>query len=300
MLGVLKSWIGRLALIATGVIFIMAGGLKALDPGRFTEQVAGYEFLPAALAPVVTYLLIPLEVALGVALIVDYRRRWALAGAVVLLVGFLGLMAHTWATGGNVSECGCFGSFVQRTPAETVIEDLVFIAIALLGLLAPGREKEGGSIRAGTVAVSGALILAFLPLAPRLPLDDIVTGLKPGLTFEELHLSLPDAAFSEGRHLVALLALEEEPSGEAADALSILAATPGAPQVAVIYADEEEVKDSFFWMHAPAYPMYKVLQEEMRALYRTLPRYFLVEDGVVSDIWDSLPPAETLSASVGI
>jgi len=294
-----------LALVAMGAVFLLAGGLKAMDPAGFTEQVSRHGILPVSLSAAVTYTLIPAEVALGAALLLDYRRRWAISLAIALLAGFLGLMAHTWWKGGDVQECGCFGRFVQRTPAETVAEDLVFIAVTLLGFLAPARANAGGSRRAIAVAASAAGALVFLPLAPALPLENtvflssLVTGLNPGVKLQDLKLSLPDAALSRGRHLVALLGLQEEASGRAADALNVLAGRPGAPAVAAIYADEEEVKDAFFWGHAPAYPMYQVVHGEMRRLYRRLPRFFLLEDGVVKAVWESLPEADPLIASAG-
>lgn len=298
MLSVVKGWIGRLALVFIGGVFILAGGLKALDPAGFTHQVAKYHFLPASLAPAVAYGLIAFEVALGTALLLDYRRRVSVGAAVVLLVGFLGLMTYTWATGGNVGECGCFGNFVERTPAETIVEDLVFLAIALLGLTAPARRNPGGMVRGGVVAAMTAATLAFLPLAPRLPLDSIVTSLKPGVTYEGLKLSLPDRSLASGRHLVAILALREKESGAAADGLNAIAGIPGAPGVTAIYADEDDVKDAFFWEHAPSFPMYRVVDEELRRLYRRLPRYFMLEDGVVTAVWETLPATETIVASV--
>ncbi len=294
MAGRIRGWIGRLALLGLGAVFVIAGGLKALDPEGFVEQVAAFGMVSPSVVQAVPYLLIPIEVALGVALLLDYRRRWTVPAAVVLLFGFLGLMLYAASTGGDVSACGCFGSFVERSPEETMAEDIVFIAVALLGLMAPKRAAEGGVFRGALVAVGAVAALAFVPLAPRLPLDNLVTALKPGVSLKELRLSVPDAAFSKGRYLVALLALEEETSGEAADALSALAALPGAPQVAVIHADEEETEDAFFWMHAPAYPMYQVVDEEMKRLYRRLPRFFLLEGGVVKEVWESLPAPEAL------
>jgi len=293
-----RGWTGRLALLFMAGVFLLAGALKALDPASFTEQVAKYAILPASWAPAVTYTLIPFEIAVGAALLLDYRRRWAIGSAVLLLAGFLGLMAWTWHKGGDVGECGCFGRFVERTPAETVAEDLIFLAVALLGFLAPARAEAGGRFRGAMVALSAAAAVVFLPLAPGLPLDDFVTGLKPGVALDDLKLSLPDASLAKGRHLVALLALKEEPSASAADALNQLASEAGTPPIAVIYADEEEVKDAFFWSHAPVYPMYQVVHGEMRRLYRRLPRFFLLEDGVVKAVWETLPAAATLTASV--
>ena len=292
----MKAWIGRLALVAIGLVFLIAGGLKALDPASFVDQIGRFRILPASLAPFAAYTLVPFEVALGAALLVDYRRRWAVGAAVALLLGFIGLMAYTWAIGGDVSECGCFGSFVERSPGETVVEDLVFLAVALIGLMAPPRRQAGGAARGSIVAAAAATTLVLMPLAPSLPFDALVTRLKPGVRLEDLKLSLPGEELGRGRHLVALLALAEESSGSAVEGLNALAARPGAPGIAVIYADEDDVKDAFFWTHGPTFPMYKVVREEMRGLYRRLPRFFLLENGVVTRVWEVLPPAETLAA----
>lgn len=295
---VVRGWIGRLALIVLGAVFLAAGGLKALDPAGFTDQIREYKVLPWA-APWVAALLIPAEVALGVGLILDFRRRLLLPVALVFLAGFIGLLGYTWATGGDVSSCGCFGNFVQRTPAETLLEDLGFIGIALLGFLAPIRSNGGGALRGSIVAASAAAALAMVFAAPSLPLDGVVTALKPGVKLEDLKLSLPDTSLLRGRHLVALLDLKSEASGKAADALTVLASKAGAPPVAVIHADEDEVKDEFFWAHGPSYPMYRVVHGEFRRLYRTLPRFFLLQDGEVVAVWNSLPSADTIVASRG-
>jgi uncharacterized membrane protein YphA (DoxX/SURF4 family) len=310
----LKHGIGRLALIAIGLVFLAAGGLKALNPEGFTETVRGYGLLPGGAAPLVTYTLVPLEVALGVTLILGFMRRWAVGAAVVILLGFLGLMGYIWATGGDISECGCFGSLVERTPVETILEDLLFMGIALLGLLARREEGKTGALQRATAPAVAVMTAAFLPLAAGVPVEalevamaknlgwnlSLVTRLTPGMTEEELRLSLPDTAISEGRHLVSLLDLEvEEVSGPVTEALNVLAGSPGAPSVAVLYSNDEEIKDAFFWSHAPSFPMYQVLPEEMRGLYRRLPRFFLMEDGIVTDVWDAMPVAETLVAAAG-
>ena len=281
--------------MAIGLVFIASGFLKALDPEGFTATVVGYGILPAAAAPLAARALLPLEAALGAALLVDYRRRWGVSVAVILLAGFVGLLGYTWATGGDVASCGCFGRFADRTPLETLGEDIGFMAIALLGLLAPARAAAGGKARGALTAGTAVAALLLALAAPSLPLDDLVTKLKPGATVEDLHLTLPDTAISDGRHLVALLSLaQEDVSGPAVEALNQLSASPGAPAVAVLYPDKEEVKDAFFWSWAPAFPMYRVGADEMRALYRRLPRYFLVENGVVKRVWNIMPEADVL------
>lgn len=309
-----RKSVGRLSLLAIGLVFVAAALLKALNPEGFTEAVRGYGLLPDQLAPIVSTILLPLEMALGVALILDFRRRAAVTAAVVLLVGFLGLMGYTQATGGDVSKCGCFGSLVERTAAEVVTEDLAFIALALLGLLA-APSRSAGALKAGAVGLAAAGTLVYLPFAAQVPVERLeawlakrhgvhlalVTRLSPGMAVEDLHVSVPDAAFSDGRHLVALLDLEEEEvSGPAADVLNQIAAAPGAPRVAVLYSNEEDVKDAFFWSWAPAYPMYRILPEEMEGLHRRLPRFFLVENGVVMDVWNSMPEPEVVLAAATV
>lgn len=298
----LKGWAGRLALIAIAMVFLLAGGLKALDPERFADSVRAYGILPDSLAPLVTYILVPLEVALGAALLIDYRRRLAVGMAVVILAGFIGLIAYTELTGGEISDCGCFGELVERSAGEAIAEDFIFITVALLGLMAPRPGEERRRLKGGLTAAAALATLVFIPMAPALHLEwiPVVTRLHPGMNVDDLRISIPDVAFSEGRYLVGLLSLEQEESGEAADALNEIAAMEGAPEVAVIHADPPEVVDAFFWTHAPAYPMYEVLPEEMRGLYRRLPRFFLMEGGVVREVWESIPPAEIFTAAAAI
>jgi hypothetical protein len=51
-----------------------------------------------------------------------------------------------------------------------------------------------------------------------------------------------------------------------------------------------ERRQELFWTVAPAFELHDVPRAILRPLYRSLPRSFRVEDGVVTATWTGLPP----------
>src|SRR6185503_13541940 len=123
---------------------------------------------------------------------------------------------------------------------------------------------------AGTVAASAAFALA----SPHLPIDDAVTELKPGVSWNDLDVALAEVDLSEGTHLVALLGMKDERSAQALPQLNRLA-EEGEPLVG-LYGEEESAYNEFLWTRAPAFPLYNVSPSDMRRLHRRLPRFFAV------------------------
>ena len=101
--------------ILLGLVFLVAGLLKGVDPDEFVRQVGTYGIVSGKAALILAYLLIPLELALGAALVTSFRVRQAAAATALLLMVFMGATAYGWSRG-RTEDCGCFGSFSPRTP----------------------------------------------------------------------------------------------------------------------------------------------------------------------------------------
>lgn len=132
----------RLGLAA---LFLVAGALKLGDPTRFAIEITNYRLLPA-LAPYLAVTLPPVEIVLGLALVVMPLpwRRGALVGLGALLVMFTIAVAQVVGRGINV-DCGCFGGASGPVTAITVARDLVLLlAVGLLWWLEP--KESGGSV----------------------------------------------------------------------------------------------------------------------------------------------------------
>ena len=120
----------RIMAAAVGAIFVYAGVLKALDPGRFAGDIANFKLLPWH-ATVLLALYLPwLEIICGVALI--FRRLYS--GALIILgllcLVFLGALGSAKARGLDIS-CGCFGRALTHSIAVSIVIDLGILAALL-------------------------------------------------------------------------------------------------------------------------------------------------------------------------
>lgn len=102
------GWLGLLARLATGGVWIVAGALKIPDPAASVQAVRAYRLLPEAVVPTVGQLLPVVEVVVGVALVVGLLTRTMGVVSAVLFVAFIIGIASAWARGLTI-DCGCFG-----------------------------------------------------------------------------------------------------------------------------------------------------------------------------------------------
>ena len=95
-----------------GGVLLYAGVMKLLDPTGFAEEIANYRFL-SELAPFLAIVLPPVEIALGVTLILTrLSNPWlhaAALGSALLMVVFTIAVTQAVLRGIDTS-CGCFGA----------------------------------------------------------------------------------------------------------------------------------------------------------------------------------------------
>ena len=106
--GLVVGWLGLLARLATGGVWIVAGALKIPDPAASVQAVRAYRLLPEAVVPTVGQLLPVVEVVVGLALVVGLLTRTMAVTSAVLFVAFIIGIASAWARGLTI-DCGCFG-----------------------------------------------------------------------------------------------------------------------------------------------------------------------------------------------
>ncbi len=298
--------VGTVGGVFLGLVLLVAAWGKLLDPMAFTEQIRteGLDILLSAYA--VALIALVLEVALGLALVLDLRKPWVLWPSAALVAFFLFLTGRTywlWSRGEleATSSCGCFGNLLQRTPAEAFWQDLALMVPALLlAFLGRPRGRLFPPFRTALVAVGAAAALVFAIQAPELPLDDLATRLSPGVETADLcvgadadRVCFPSIVpeLSEGRHVVILTELDDEAFTGAVPRLNGLA-TGGGPRPWVVTTATPEELNAFYWQRGPAFEIRDAPEPLLRPLYRRLPRSFEVVDGTVTATWSGLPPLE--------
>jgi protein-disulfide isomerase len=103
-----RPWVGTVARLLLGIVWIWAALSKLSDPLTFTQAVRAYDATPEWLSKGIGYGLPVLELCLGILLIVGIAVRIAAAvSAVLYLVFLIGIIQV--AVRGIKLTCGCFG-----------------------------------------------------------------------------------------------------------------------------------------------------------------------------------------------
>ncbi len=131
--------IGLLARLLVGIVWIVAGYLKAADPNQTILAVRAYQLLPEVLVWPVAAVLPYLEIAAGLLLIIGLATRLASVLSILMYIAFLIGIISAAARGLSI-DCGCFGSGGQTDdPAYTaeILRDFGLLIVSVYLLIRP-------------------------------------------------------------------------------------------------------------------------------------------------------------------
>lgn len=166
-----KSWLMSFLQNFTGILFIVSGLVKAIDPMgtafkmeqyfsefQYTFADTSFSFLApvfpflSSISPVFSVVMIVFEIVLGIMLVMGHKPKltsWLFLLLVLfftVLTGFTFLTGYvpsgtnffkfaSWgpytATNMRVTDCGCFGDFIKLDPKISFIKDLVLLLPAI-------------------------------------------------------------------------------------------------------------------------------------------------------------------------
>jgi uncharacterized membrane protein YphA (DoxX/SURF4 family) len=136
-----KDWVGLVARLVTGGVWVVAGALKFPDPAGSVRAVRAYDLLPEPVVPTVGHLLPAVEVVIGTALVLGLLTRGSALLATLLYAAFIIGIASAWARGLEI-ECGCFGGGGTRAGASAaypwdIARDVGLMVLALWLVVRP-------------------------------------------------------------------------------------------------------------------------------------------------------------------
>ena len=103
-----KPWIGLISRLILGGVLIAAGYLKVGTPSKSQMAVRAYEILPVSVANLLGLILPPVEIALGLLIVLGAGTRLAAAMGGFIMIIFIIAISQAWARGLSI-DCGCFG-----------------------------------------------------------------------------------------------------------------------------------------------------------------------------------------------
>ena len=176
----------RLCAFIIGVVFVIAGVFKLLDPVGAGLVMEGYLrflhitfLLPLAKAGAVTLAL--LEAILGSAMICGVWRKPVAVITTAMIVFFTALtLLLAIFNPVSLTDCGCFGEVIHLTNFQTFLKNLVLLALALTAFLPFrnfGKNRKRKYVSFGIVTAS---LIAFTVYSlTAIPLVDY-TAFTPG------------------------------------------------------------------------------------------------------------------------
>ncbi len=120
----------RLAAAIPGLVFVVFGSMKLLDPAGFAIDIQNYRLIPWTWGVLLALYLPWLEIACGMALLLRVAYRGALVISALLLAGFIAAYGSTRPRGLDIA-CGCFGHGVHRGYWPVLISDAILLGIVV-------------------------------------------------------------------------------------------------------------------------------------------------------------------------
>lgn len=205
----IKQFFFSILLISLGLFFIFSGLAKLFPIEPFEYNLVEQGFMNWQVASIVSRLLIAFEIFLGFMLIMHQQIQLVLKLVIVLLSFFTFYLIYAIIKDGNNGNCGCFGTYLQMTPLESIIKNISLVAIAYLLLL----QKIKGQFKNKWLLMLNILIACSIPLVFNPPDIFVVSTYDFGklnytLKADELNLLRTnhiDDNWQQGKKVIAFL-----------------------------------------------------------------------------------------------
>jgi len=228
----------------------------------------------------------------GLALLVDWKPRLVLPIGVVMMV-FLSRLPLMPYIGEWGESCGCFGTLVDRSPTEAVVEN--FLMLGLLVFAWWGLRRRSVALWAWSrwvVLVGGLVALAVLGFRYMPERDRIAdSDLQVGDYLKGLSLLDADIDLTRGAYLIELFSPNCHYCQAAVPKLNFWAADPEVPRLIALsqYPKDHPVTAQFKMQFRPRFTIATISFVDFKRLTHGhgYPRLAYIVDGVVMRVWES-------------
>ncbi len=190
----LSSFLRRLAAVLFGLVLLLGGLLKLMDPigsQLVVESYLGFchlSFLRFASIHI-TFFFNLLECFVGAALIAGAWTSWIRWVSLGLMSFFTVLTALLWALNPPM-DCGCFGELVHLTHLQSFLKNVVLLLLWVAAFVPTNKVDRHHIRRPIIVGFTFAVMVAFGIMSYRhLPMLDL-TDLRAGTELTEGRVSL--------------------------------------------------------------------------------------------------------------
>lgn len=238
--------------IIIGAVFIFSGIIKLFPIEVFEIEFIFNNGIPWAYTPIISRLLISIEVSLGLLIILNSWKKIVFPIAIGLIIGFSLLLIYQLFTIGNQENCGCFGTLFPFNTIESLLKNIL-ILISLFFLL---NKKEWFS------KLKGLFVLVYICITIGLFLQYPIPDIRNFDKLEKMEnndasvfTTLNNNDFTKDEHLIIFMSLTCPHCKELSKKLSILNQVNKIPPIYIYFLNNKNKNvDDFFKTTSSNFP----------------------------------------------
>ena len=272
--------VSKILQLLLGITFLFSAYTKAVGPGFFEITLMDQGIAPdRIIASYLARFFIGLEFALGFLMLLPFYVKRLMQFTFFLLGGFTLHLIYLWSIG-DTDNCGCFGEMISMTPEQSIIKNMIMLAIAFVVFRKAQTKKIKIII---PIVFSAATIISMWII---LPIPNHKEFPFESFTHFETRGRVD---LSSGENLVAIFNLDCEHCQQAATELGELERNQeNFPELYVLYFQEGSTTvEDFESITQSSFP-YDLI--EVNTFFDLIgdspPRVYYLKDGKVLGIWD--------------
>jgi hypothetical protein len=273
--------ISKILQLLLAVTFLFSAYTKAIGPGFFEITLMDQGLAPnRAFAGHMARFFIGLEFALGGLMLFPFYVKRLMQLSFLMLGGFTIHLIYLWSTG-DTENCGCFGEMISMTPEQSILKNLVMLAVAYI-------VYKTALVRTLPKAIPmGFSVLTLLSMWLLLPLPD-----HDNFPFESFTHFEPKGRvdLSQSQNLIAVFNLDCEHCQEAATELGELKRQhDDFPELYVLFYKEGSTTVERFESITRSSFSHAIIgvNSFFDLIGDSPPRIYYLKNGNVAEIWDT-------------
>lgn len=264
----MKQRLASILKVLLGLLFIVSAILKIADMDRFEIYVYSYHFFSLNFSFLVARAAIIVEMVLGIGLLSNRLHKLMWWGSVLMLIGYTGLLVYALILG-RTDNCHCFGDFLQFNPWQSIIKNVV-----LLALFALVRKVEERPLKYKWLALAAVTICCSVAVFTISPPDNFTPSynsqqnLQRNLFIDALqNPPLDSYHLTEGKKVVGFFSSACEYCMMTAQKIDLMRQFYGFPEDDILYVflgSEEGVLKFYQESESTQYPY--IIYEDVKNL----------------------------------